>query len=76
MLVRDNKKSRLHRSRTENLTTVLFKLKPNVTAQQIAELKTVGAAMVGVIPGTCPHSANLPTGISLTGVYWERSFEV
>jgi hypothetical protein len=29
---------------------VLFKLKPGVTAQQIAELKSVGAAMVGVIP--------------------------
>ncbi|RFU25344.1 hypothetical protein B7463_g10994, partial [Scytalidium lignicola] len=39
---------------------VLFKLKPNVTAQQIAELKTVGAAMVGVIPGLLKFDCGSP----------------
>ncbi|KAF2184124.1 hypothetical protein K469DRAFT_710036 [Zopfia rhizophila CBS 207.26] len=30
---------------------VLFKLKPNVTSAQLAELKAAGEAMVGVVPG-------------------------
>lgn len=30
---------------------MLFKLKPGVTDAQIEEMRTVGAAMVGVIPG-------------------------
>ena len=30
---------------------MLFKLKPNVQSEQIAELRKAGEAMVGIIPG-------------------------
>lgn len=39
---------------TKKLTStaaVLFKLKPGVTEEQIAELKAAGQAMVGQVPG-------------------------
>lgn len=36
---------------------VIFKLKPGVTDAQLAELRTVGEAMVGQIPGEPRHRA-------------------